>query len=881
MAIAKWRNIDFHTHTPASNDFKGRDTVTPEEWIKAASDSGLDAVVITDHNSVDWIHKLRAVKQKELFIFPGIEICYGDAFAHILIIFDPALRTNEIQDMTIEMGLSRDVWGDTEKNVNETNFMTFFLKYKGKFLLVPAHFGTTKGLANSLPQAGVKKFFNKYKVDAIEVRNDKDFEQVSKKINSSSIPKIALISGSDNPDSSNGHSIKGFGKTFTKVKIGEYTLEALRQAFLDYDSRIAYVINGNANLETSEVCHNYISGIIIKNLTHVNELDLRFSPHLNCIIGGRGTGKSTLIEMIRYCLENNNQESNRRTDGIGLLNTITATSEIDLFYEFGGNTSYLLNSTNSDEGLTSYVKDENGLATEFPKFDANVYSQKELFRMVETDNDINSNSKSPLMNIIDENIDSKILKIRNDINDVKRELVDVTQRIKNNKIRLAYKSTLLAEQKVLEEKINNIKESGVLETRKKLENSKKPLDNIFKQLTISDETVDHSINNINDIISQLNDVIIETNLSSKEDALFELREFQESSKIFEETFKIKMKNIKNLIENCNEYNEVKGLSNKYDLIKKELDKKILDSIQNIENEMNNKTMELNDLRETEKENIRDKQRYQKLIDNFFVLHERLTVVRKEKIDELNDNIDNIRLEIHSMGHKERWLSSLKNILSKEGVFDKDFQQLMNYLFDGKTINTEKYRDWLNFILLESSKITFNGLCNLNDQRFLSIWKDRIESNTLSALINIELEDKIEINIVDEGGVISINEGSPGQKTAAILAFILHQGNAPIIIDQPEDDLDNSLIMDLIVTCIRKLKTKRQIIIATHNANIPVLGDAEGIVILERNNDGKVSFRENKKTGCLEEIVIKNGICDIMEGGISAFKKREQKYKYMM
>lgn len=140
-------------------------------------------------------------------------------------------------------------------------------------------------------------------------------------------------------------------------------------------------------------------------------------------------------------------------------------------------------------------------------------------------------------------------------------------------------------------------------------------------------------------------------------------------------------------------------------------------------------------------------------------------------------------------------------------------------------------------------------------------------------------NKLQIKIIDENGEIDINEGSPGQKSAAILAFILNSGENPLIIDQPEDDLDNSLIYSLVVKSIRKMKSKRQIIIVTHNPNIPVLGDAEGIIVLERNNQGKVTFRKGKKAGCIEEKLIREGICEIMEGGEDAFRKRERKYQY--
>ena len=72
----------------------------------------------------------------------------------------------------------------------------------------------------------------------------------------------------------------------------------------------------------------------------------------------------------------------------------------------------------------------------------------------------------------------------------------------------------------------------------------------------------------------------------------------------------------------------------------------------------------------------------------------------------------------------------------------------------------------------------------------------------------------------------LQEGSPGQKSAALLAFILSYGDAPLILDQPEDDLDNEIIYSLIVQAIRKSKKTRQVIVVTHDANIVVNGDSE-------------------------------------------------------
>ncbi len=91
MAIAKWYKIDFHTHTPESHCFPDKN-VTPKEWLQAAKDSGINAVVVSDHNSVGWIGKIdqekSAFEDKNFKVFYGIELCVSSNFTHFLIIFD-------------------------------------------------------------------------------------------------------------------------------------------------------------------------------------------------------------------------------------------------------------------------------------------------------------------------------------------------------------------------------------------------------------------------------------------------------------------------------------------------------------------------------------------------------------------------------------------------------------------------------------------------------------------------------------------------------------------------------------------------------------------------------------------------------------------------
>jgi DNA repair ATPase RecN len=115
----------------------------------------------------------------------------------------------------------------------------------------------------------------------------------------------------------------------------------------------------------------------------------------------------------------------------------------------------------------------------------------------------------------------------------------------------------------------------------------------------------------------------------------------------------------------------------------------------------------------------------------------------------------------------------------------------------------------------------------------------------------------------------IAEGSPGQKTAALLAFLLSYGAEPMVLDQPEDDLDNHLIYDLIVNQLRAIKQQRQVIVVTHNPNIVVNGDAELVIAL----DVRAGQTRAVCTGGLQEQAVRDEICRVMEGGREAFELR--------
>ena len=124
---------------------------------------------------------------------------------------------------------------------------------------------------------------------------------------------------------------------------------------------------------------------------------------------------------------------------------------------------------------------------------------------------------------------------------------------------------------------------------------------------------------------------------------------------------------------------------------------------------------------------------------------------------------------------------------------------------------------------------------------------------------------------------SIAEGSlsDGQRNTAALALLLAQEGGPLVIDQPEDELDSNFVFRELIPMLRKVKSKRQLIMATHNANLPVNGDAELVYAFEAR-DGK---GEALACGGLDQASVTKAVLDIMEGTEEAFRRRREKYHF--
>ena len=273
--------------------------------------------------------------------------------------------------------------------------------------------------------------------------------------------------------------------------------------------------------------------------------------------------------------------------------------------------------------------------------------------------------------------------------------------------------------------------------------------------------------------------------------------------------------------------------------------------------------------------------HQKSAEEYLVkLHEHRALITKLREDFLKDTLvgnSYVQINVIPFGNKITVEEEFRNLIGRSGGgFDRDIgvvdgdEGLLAYLTQDQSNTMDDKIEKIKSSLLAIHENDTMAVESCKDRRFVSL----IQGLTPEQIDRIQCwfpGDSLDIRYSLKNGESfkPVEQGSPGQKTAALLAFILSYGNEPLILDQPEDDLDNHLIYDLIVTQLREIKQKRQVLVVTHNANIVVNGDAENVIALDiRSGQTRIVAQ-----GGLQEPSIRDEICRVMEGGKEAFTQR--------
>jgi ABC-type lipoprotein export system ATPase subunit len=178
------------------------------------------------------------------------------------------------------------------------------------------------------------------------------------------------------------------------------------------------------------------------------------------------------------------------------------------------------------------------------------------------------------------------------------------------------------------------------------------------------------------------------------------------------------------------------------------------------------------------------------------------------------------------------------------------------------------------VLIRRGDITvIEQRCGINEEQARKVVDTLKDTETLYTLETVELADRPRIELKDGDGYKDSSALSTGQKCTTILPILLLDSDSPLLVDQPEDNLDNRFVCESVVESIRMVKAKRQLVFVTHNPNIPVLADAEKVFVLESDGARARLAAEGDVDECRDAIV------NLLEGGAEAFKRRQERYAY--
>jgi len=903
---SKWWKIDFHVHTPASDDYGRGDAqiknhTTEEEILKSAMSAELDAILIADHNSGEWIDKLKTKYQeikedtvkpewfRELIVLPAVEITIDGSGnrSHLLAVFAPSCNSNKITGVLGACGITTN-YGDDQNTFSTKSFddvVKIIKEHDG--IAIPAHIDKTKGLLEGQQtiNPGMRNTLNS--LIAAEFCNPDAFVSADLELKKE-IDKLAILGGSD------AHKPGEIGNHSSWIKVCKPTKEELELALIDKDF---CVINQKEN--PNIIPDIFVKSLEIKEMKYCgrnpnNPFKMVFHPHFNAIIGGRGSGKSTALEAIRITArridelkeipaikENLDKFMSRLKDGVMLDNTklILEINRRDKEYRLFWNADSTGKTIEEKNENGDWIPQETGNLQE--RFPLSIYSQKQI-------NELSKNPKG-LLEIIDRShevnraewdekwrqLKSKFMLLREQRREINRQLKlapeiqaklndvinDLKQYeehghgeiLKNYQIKIQQFNAFPLDDNSINSLANKI-----------IEAANSTVQNDFPEFQIQkDPAIDELKKIYSETATELNDV--KTKLSALAEKVVNISETRKSK-----------------LEQTNWYKSVVATYQAYNELVKEYKKKDSNIDLNIYSRWVQQRAQLQQemtrIKNLQKETENIQRESTQIYKQFIALRKELFESRKKFIDEATKDTSFVKMELIPFGDTSNIESEFRNLLGldafsfQSSILDDETKAGLLYeLFDWEKNGVEHNKLLKIIDGFKNSIITPPD--NIHEKfknKLMAIRKDHPAN--FDQLLCWWPEDQLQVKYSQDGKkgkFEDLEKGSAGQKAAAILAFLLTYDDKPLIIDQPEDDLDNALIYDLIVRQIHSSKNKRQLIIVTHNPNIVVNGDAELVHIMEFK-DGQVQVADQ---GGLGEKNIRNAICEIMEGGITAFKNR--------
>lgn len=626
-----------------------------------------------------------------------------------------------------------------------------------------------------------------------------------------------------------------------------------------------------------------IKSLSVKGSSFFEEnFSLTFSEKLNCLMGGRGTGKSTLLYFIQAAL-NSEAEEDSNVSNILKANLLNGT--IQLLVEDNERKSYEVVKTFGDEPQVNTLPGKRNISLESLEdiFECDIYPALKIER-------IGLSSKDRL-DLIDK-------KIRAEVNTTKSEIKKLRIALKQNAVSIRSENARVAQikeqllnfktveddlKRQKEEKPDDIKQKEQEEFEKadgneKIRNSEKRYAaKVLEKLT---ETKD-SLQDVNEEIQSFLTINSDAKSFINKEIIGKIKtELEESlNKILKEN----SANIKLITQSISKVEKLSGelksvhqtqqsefvkLKQKFEKHKEYINKynqlsKKVEEKQILEKEIG--TLETKRQKVKTQRVTLVKQLNEKKIELF--------TLRKNIVDELNTELEgSIKITLTFGGITDEYETHLRNALKGSNL---RYNAIIPYIV--QNLSPDKFAATIH----ERDFETLKNVAQIDEERSNAIIDALHESEEIYEIESLYSEDLPEFFLkVDAKGskdkkakehYKKSDELSTGQRCTTVLPIVFAVSDNPLLIDQPEDNLDNKYITDAIHKIIREQKEKRQLIFITHNPNIPVLSDSEHNVFL--NYDEKKSKID--VSGSIKNV--KENILTLLEGGKEAFDTRKKLY----
>lgn len=875
---AEFLRADLHIHS--YGEFGSYDvedtTMTPQAIVDTAIDKKLSIISVTDHNEIQNSHTaIEYSIGKGILVIPGVEV--STTQGHLLVYFE---TYKNLRDFFGNLTISAD-----KKICNQgiAECLDFAKMHNGFGIL--AHIELPSGFELTIGRFGppIEEIIKHKNLLGLEINSKNGINLYTNEDESKDRKRLLKLrkehlNYDDNYTfpklmSSDSHTLNRLGTNadgetkLTRFKVDELNFHSLKIALLMHESRIRLE---NVVPDMRPIINSVkIEGGLLDNI------ELRLSSNLTCIIGSRGAGKSTLLEAIRETSGNNSKST--------VVDSEVWPQKIKLSYIDEAN--QIIDFTREKNSEVQNITDPiNGISS----IDIETYGQGE------TADTIQHSDENPkvLIDFLDSflNLEAKVI----EDNELMSLLLENQSEAKKLRIGLlSFKETEKA-LKNEEKKLENLQKQKAGELVK-FQNA------LIKERGIRSELIDSLNKLIKNYSEVLNDDDTFENFETLTDAdIIVGKDFFKKVKEIVADFSkvVKSKSTELNTELSAKISELKEQLNKW----KEKEKSIQDKIdaKKIELEKQGIPFDLGKINRISKDIVD----YQKIITQLNLDKKKLSDLSIKR-DELLAKRLAIKKDIYEERNKfaKKANADLKNTIDgffisikyKKGKFSPEFDALLRSKMDWRNLKKSRC------VSENLSPLDFVTICKNDDKSALTRIKDNDGNQLFSAfeaanIIEKTIKDNnyedyeslgfddlpsiiVTKSIEDENGKTKyyhkpISKLSLGQQHSVLLGILmLSDSNKPLIIDQPEDNLDSEFIYKTIVKNLRKIKEQRQVIIVTHNANIAVLGDAELIVPLK-----STSIKSHVlNAGSIDREETRGICCEILEGGKRAFIQRQDIY----